>query len=170
MAFSVQLGPGAGRLEMVADFVVNSHGFLNAPMFYVQSPEMPKFGAGDWLVKKGIPDHHLRVIEPHTDHLGNRFYLVFETSLRDKLSGFRYRNAEQLESTATWKMGAGNDLDGILDRARRACGIEYSILAHTDCESLQRWIQTGKEEDRWSTQVWWALGFGGLGLFFFGSN
>jgi len=138
-------------------------------MFYVQ-PVVWSFRAGDWVVEKGVPNHHLRIIEQFTDALGIRFYVVFETSQRDKFSGFRYRNAEQLESTATWKMGAGNELDAIVERARRACGIPYSILARTDCESLQRWIQSGKEEDRWSTQLWFALGLGGLGLLFFGSN
>lgn len=154
---------------MIADFVVNSNGLWNAPMLHVQ-PVVWSFQAGDWVVEKGIPDHHLRIIEQFTDALGIRFYIVFETSLRDKFSGLRYRNAEQLESKAAWKMGAGNDLDAILERARRACGIPYSILARTDCESLQRWIQSGKEEDRWSTQLWLALGLGGLGLLFFGSN
>jgi hypothetical protein len=75
------------------------------------------------VVEKGIPDHHPRIIEQLTDSLGIRFYVVFGTSLRDKFSGFRYRNAEQLESMATWNMGAGNDRDAILELARRACGI-----------------------------------------------
>jgi hypothetical protein len=127
-----------------------------------------KYQAGDWVVEPGLPDHHLRVIEQFFDANGARWYTIFDTSLREQYGDYRWRNAEELERLSNLKARPEpQDLPAILARAASCRGIAWSMLARTDCESIQGWIHSGDESDRWSAQVWLGIG---LGVFALASN
>ena len=114
-------------------------------------------------MKPGFPNHHLRIIHQHVDDDGVRWYRIFDTSLRERYSDYKWRQADELESkSGLEKRPNPGDVEAILRRAAACRYILYSLLARTDCESLQQWIHTGKENDRWSPQFWG--GIGGLGL------
>ena len=120
-----------------------------------------KYQAGDWVVEPGFPDHHLRIIEQHWDREGVRWYVIFDTSLTGQYSDYKWCPANELESQSRFEARPHpNDVPAIRQRTESCRYILYSLLARTDCESLQRWIHTGAEDDRWSPQVW----IGGLGI------
>jgi hypothetical protein len=124
--------------------------------------EQWKYGQADWVVESGFPDHHLRIIRQLFQD-GVRWYLVFNTSLAGRFSDYKWRRASELESKSRLeKRPDANDVEAILKRAASCRYILYSLLARTDCESLQRWIHTGDEGDRWSPQVWKGIGGGVL--------
>ena len=61
-------------------------------------------------------------------------------------------------------------IPAILERAALSRFLSYSLFARTDCESLQRWIHTGNEQDRWSPQVWMGIGGSVLGTLVVAAN
>jgi hypothetical protein len=121
-----------------------------------------KYEAGDWVVEPGLPDHHLRIVQQVLD-ANARWYLIFDTNLfTEGYGNHKWRGADELE----WKSRLGarphpNDVPAVLERTASCRFIKYSILARTDCESLQRWIHSGEERDRWSPQVWIGAGLFG---------
>lgn len=124
------------------------------------------YEAGDWVVEPGLPDHHLRIVRQFWD--GNvRCYLTFDTSLRDVYAEYRVRLADELESKSFLRARPRHDqVPAILERTEFCRGIGWSMLARTDCESIQGWIHSGDEADRWSSQVWIGIGavLGGIVL------
>lgn len=118
-----------------------------------------KYEAGDWVVEPGLPDHHLRIVQPVLD-ANVRWYLIFDTNLFTEGYGhYEWRGADELE----WKSRLEarphpDDVPAVLERTASCRFIKYSIFARTDCESLQRWIHSGEERDRWSPQVWIGAG------------
>jgi hypothetical protein len=110
------------------------------------------------VVEPGFPDHHLRIIQQLHEN-GVRWYLIFDTSLTGRVSDYKWRLADDLESKSRLeKRPDPDDVEAILERTASCRYILYSLLARTDCESLQRWIHTGNEADRWSPQVLIGVG------------
>jgi hypothetical protein len=156
--------------------VVNSYGYyemvpvLNFPVFNFQPEPEPEpefqFQDADWLTEGGLVTHHLRVYERGIEEAtGRRTYTILDTRLQDQFSSFKVRYADDVEANAKlYHRSSPEEIPGIKARMWQANGVAYSILKCTDCESLQRWIQTGRHEDRWSPQVvGWAVA-GGVGL------
>jgi len=137
---------------------MNSHdGLWNAPTFYVRPQIAWRYQAGDWVIEPGIPDHHLRIAEQRLDESGSRQYVVFDAR-PNQLSGYGLRNADELERKSKLNVRPQpHEIPAVMQRTQRACGLKYSVLGHTECESLQRWIQTGDEKDRWSPQLLLAI-------------
>ena len=122
-----------------------------------------KFEIADWVMEPGLPNHHLRIIHRFLDASGVRWYIIHDTHLLD-VSDYRYRQADELEPKSNLYARPHPDhVQAILERAELCRGIEWSALARTDCESIQRWIHTGNEGDRWSPQVWMGIGVAVLG-------
>lgn len=118
------------------------------------------YEAGDWVVELGLPDHHLRIVRQFFDASAVRWYRIFDTSLRGGYGDYGWRQADELESKSRLKARPEPDqVPAILERTERCRFVEWSILARTECESIQGWIHTGNESDRWSSQVWMALPF-----------
>lgn len=114
---------------------------------------------GDWVVEPGLPDHHLRIVQWFVDGNLVRWYRVFDTSSRNVYGDYRWRLADELESKSRLKARPEPDrIPAILERTEQCRFIEWSILARTDCESIQGWIHSGDEQDRWSPQVWIGVG------------
>ena len=117
-----------------------------------------RYRGADWVVEPGFPNHHLRIIRQFYDVKGVRWYQIFDTSLTERYSDYKWRCADELESKSRLEARPHpDDVPAILQRPDFSRYIPYSILARTDCESLQRWIHTGAEDDRWSPQVWKAV-------------
>jgi hypothetical protein len=109
----------------------------------------------------GFPNHHLRTVEQRWIN-STRWYLIFDTRLGSH-GDYRLRPAHELESKSVRIAGASPDqIPGIRQRTEFCRCIGYSFLARTDCESIQRWIQTGNPADRWSPQVVAGAGAGVL--------
>lgn len=114
---------------------------------------------GDWVVEPGIPDHHLRIVQRFVDGNLVRWYRIFDTSPKDVYGDYRWRQADELEAKSRLKARPTPDqIPAILQRTEQCRFIEWSILARTDCESIQGWIHSGDEQDRWSSQVWIGVG------------
>jgi hypothetical protein len=114
-----------------------------------------RYEAADWVVEPGLIDHHLRIVRGFVNHEGVRTYQVFDTSLRVGFSDYSLRLADELESKSRLQSRPPVlQVPFILHRTELCRYIDYSLLARTDCESLQRWIHTGNEQNRWSPQVW----------------
>lgn len=112
-----------------------------------------KYQSGDWVVETGLPDHHLRIIHRFSDANVVRWYIIFDTRLLD-VCEYKYRHADELEPKSVLRARPHPDqVQAILARAEFCRGIGWSMWARTDCESIQRWIHTGNESDRWSPQV-----------------
>ena len=119
--------------------------------------------SGDWVVEPGLPDHHLRIVQQLIDANDVRWYRIFDTSLRDVYGDYRWRQANELEPKSRLKTRPQPDqVPAILERTEFCRGIGWSMLARTDCESIQGWIHSGNENDRWSPQVWIGIGAGVL--------
>jgi hypothetical protein len=125
-------------------------------MFY------PKYRRADWMRQRyGFPKHNLRIacfqIDPNTRRW---LYQVFDTTLSRGLADFVWMDAAELERNYELVMSAYNDYHAnvIIARCCALRGLWYSFSARTDCESLQRLIQTGQEIDRFSPQVQGAIG------------
>jgi hypothetical protein len=124
-----------------------------------------KYESGDWVVEPGLPDHHLRIVQQFLDAQNVRWYGIFDTSLRENYGDYRWRQANELEPKSRLKARPEPDqVPAILERTAFCRGIEWSMLARTDCESIQGWIHSGNENDRWSPQVWMGIGLGVLGV------
>jgi hypothetical protein len=122
-----------------------------------------KYQSGEWVVEPGLPDHHLRIVQQVLDANDVRWYSIFDTSLRDSYGDYRRRQANELEPKSRLKSRPEpEEVPAVLERTAFCRGIEWSVLAQTDCESLQGWIHSGNENDRWSPQVWIAIGAGVL--------
>lgn len=134
------------------------------PMWNPQFQILWSYQEGDWVVEPGLPDHHLRIVQRLVDVNLIRWYQIFDTSLKNVYGDFRWRQADELETKSRLKARPNADqVPAILRRTEQCRFIEWSILARTDCESIQGWIHSGDEQDRWSPQVWISVGFGVLG-------
>lgn len=122
-----------------------------------------KYEVGDWVVEPGLPDHHLRIVQQFVDGNLACWYGIFDTSLKNMYGDYRWRQANELEPKSRLKARPQPDqVPAILERTEFCRGIEWSMLARTDCESIQGWIHSGNEQDRWSPQVWIGIGAGAL--------
>ena len=125
-----------------------------------------KYQTGDWVMEPGLPNHHLRIIDVLVDDNSVRFYLIFDTTMRDGFSDFRWRQADELEFKSKLEARPHADqVPAIVQRVLLCRYVGYSLWSRTDCESLQRWIHTGMEQVRWSPQVWTAIGTAIVGSF-----
>jgi len=117
-----------------------------------------KYQSADWVRQYGLPQHHLRIISLYVDVNGQRWYWIFDTTLNRKYADYRWIGASELEAGSELVLPADNDMHAwyILQRCERLRCVKYSIPQKLDCESLQRFIQTGREDDRWSPQVVWT--------------
>src|SRR5260370_11252833 len=105
-----------------------------------------KYQSGDWVVEPGLPDHHLRIVQEVLDANNVRWYSIFDTSLGDGYAEYRWRQANELESKSRLKARPEPDeVAAILERTAFCRGIGWSLLARTDCESIQGWIHSGSE-------------------------
>jgi len=130
-----------------------------------------KYESGDWVEEPGLPDHHLRIVQQVLDANNVRWYSIFDTSFGDGYAEYRWRPANELESKSRLKARPEPDeVPAVLERTAFCRGIGWSLLARTDCESIQGWIQSGSENDRWSPQVWMGIGLGVLGAFAWASG
>lgn len=128
-----------------------------------------RYRVGDWVVEPGLITHHLRIIECIVDENSLGWYRIFDTTLQDGRGDYKLRDADELETKSSlYRRPNPNDISAILQRASKCQYIDYSIFDRTDCESIQAWIHTGEENDRWSSQVWVGVGaaVGGLVLAF----
>jgi hypothetical protein len=136
-------------------------------MLFTGGPHF-KYQAGDWVRQNGIPQHHLRIVSciPGVEDI--HYYEVFDTTLECGYADYSVRQADLLEANSELVERAENDqhVALILARCKLLRHIKYSVPQRLDCESLQRLIQTGKEEDRWSPQVVAALGVGLASILF----
>jgi hypothetical protein len=133
--------------------------------------ELPRFKYrdGDWVKERGFPEHHLRIMYFFESDDGRRLYMTYDTTLKRGYSDYELRDANQLEANSDLVQHADNDmhLQYILARCQASQHIKYSIPGRTDCESLQRFIQTGDEADRWCPQLWKYIAIAAVGAFFF---
>ena len=124
--------------------------------------ELPYFEYrnGDWVKELGVPEHHLRVINSFIDN-GYRWYQTYDTTLERRYSEYQLRSADELEanSVLVQRAESPDHLIAILARCEATRHMSYSVPAKWDCHSLQRYIQTGREEDRWCPQVWTGIAF-----------
>jgi len=124
-----------------------------------------KYEVGDWVVEPGLPNHHLRVVR-HFVNLGPldfrpvRWYGIFDTNLLERGGGdYSWRLADELEHTSFLNARpAPGQVPEILKRTEQCRHLPWSIMNRTDCESIQRWIHSGDENDRWSPQVLLGVG------------
>jgi hypothetical protein len=119
-----------------------------------------KYSAADWVKENGFPHHHLRIIARHVDNHGQRWYTIFDTTLKRGHADYDWRWADVLEANSELVKSAENvdHARAILQRCAKLRYWAYSVLQRTDCESLQGYIQTAKEEDRWCPQLWKTIG------------
>jgi len=119
-----------------------------------------KFQVGDWVKENGLPQHHLRVTSVGFDmNAGLPIYQVFDTTLRRGHADYEWRWAHPFEANSILVQRANGPLhvQQILGRCQNFCCLKYSIPQRQDCESIQRFIHTGREADRWSPQVWTGI-------------
>jgi hypothetical protein len=118
-----------------------------------------KYGDGAWVKERGFPEHHLRIIFAFFDDEGERWYQVFDTTLKRGYADYEWRRADQLEANSDLVANAQDNQHLWFIGARCAAvqHVKYSLPARTDCESLQRFVQTGQEADRWCPQLWKML-------------
>src|SRR5437667_39036 len=115
---------------------------------------------GDWVKKFGLPQHHLRITDRLVDEGdGQRWYKIFDTTLNRGHADYEWVLADQLEASSVLVAHAVNSVhvQQILWRCQNFCCLPYSIRQRQDCESVQRFIHTGRENDRWSPQVWTGI-------------
>jgi hypothetical protein len=119
-----------------------------------------KYETADWVKQYGFPQHHLRIISRHVDVDGKRWYWRFDTTLSRSHADYSWIAADELEANSELVMRAQHGIHAweILQRCEKLCCLKYSIPQRQDCESLQRFIQFGNENDRFSTQVWNVIG------------
>ena len=132
-----------------------------------------KYQVADWVKQYGLPQHHLRIVLTHVDANFQRWYRIFDTTLGRTQADYGWILADVLESNSALVERAKSQAHAleILGRCQANCCLKYSIPRRQDCESLQRFIQTGREDDRWSPQVWTGIAAAVIvGLFFFGGN
>lgn len=128
-------------------------------MMFTQRPYF-KYWEGDWVKESGIPEHHLRILYAFFDDGGNRWYQTYDTTLEQRYSDYRFRWADELEAKSVLVERAENHdhLQAIFARCEATRLTPYSVPARWGCHSLQRYLQTGREEDRWCPQVWTGIG------------
>jgi hypothetical protein len=132
-----------------------------------------KFQVADWVKKLGVPQHHLRITQVLVDDNGQRWYEIFDTTLQRGRADYEWVLADQLEEFSVLVARAESIAHAteILERCKPLYGLQYAIPGRQDCESIQRFIHTGREADRWSPQVWTGIAAAVvLGFFFFGNN
>jgi len=122
-------------------------------------PQEPprRFKNADWVKCPtwfGAVEHHMRIVDYRS--YDEREYLIFHTTPAVGYAHYEWISADKLERTAIWVNGAVDAAHAplILQRTFNSWGLKYSVQNRQDCESLQRWIQTGDENYRWSPQFW----------------
>jgi hypothetical protein len=126
-------------------------------------PNQPKwsFEVGDWITSSswmGLIDHHMRVTQRLVDSNSVRWYQVFDTTVTRGYADYEWVLADKLESESRLVIRPYPEyIPAILHRAAHCQHLVYSVPARMDCESVQRWIQTGLEQFRWSGQVWTGI-------------
>lgn len=118
-----------------------------------------EYRVGDWVKKKSVPNHHLLIVEAGPDMCGHPSYQIFDTKVDRGHADFDCVLADELEANSELVLHADSPehVRAILQRCQELCCRDYSILKRQDCESLQRYIHTGQEADRWSPQVVGAI-------------
>jgi hypothetical protein len=128
--------------------------------FNFSAPHEPnwKFLIGDWIMSPawaGLIDHHMRVTNRLVDVNDQSWYQIFDTTLERGHADYEWVPAADLEKTSRIVQRPDQlSVPVILGRSPQCRGLKYSVPERLDCESLQRWIHTGKEEYRWCPQVW----------------
>lgn len=119
-----------------------------------------KYLNADWVKENGFPQHNLRIISRNVDEHGQRWYTIFDTTLKREYADYDWRWADVLEANSELVKSAESvdHARAILQRCADLRYMRYSIPRRQDCESLQRYIQTAREEDRWCPQLWKAIG------------
>ena len=124
-----------------------------------------KYAVADWVKEYGLPQHHLRIIDHRVVHDGFqlvRQYLIFDTTLRRGHADYEWVAADRLEANSELVEHTDDlvKMHEILTMCQRCRYVRYSILKRLDCESLQRYIQTLDEAQRYSQQVrgWATVG------------
>jgi len=139
---------------------------------YAPVAQQRRYEPWDWVMLFGFPNHHLRIVEQRWNG-SVRWYLIFDTRLGSH-GDYSWRRADELDpehKSVLIARATPDQIPGIRYRTERCHLVGYSFLARTDCESIQRWIQTGNEGDRWSPQVVAGAGAGLLALaLIFGSS
>ena len=131
------------------------------------------FRIADWAQSIGVSylfliNHHLRITARWMDEDGVRWYQIFDTTAKRGHADHQTVSAAEIEKHCRLvKRPPAYAIPGILARVPRCRYLPYSIYNRQDCESIQRWIETGEEKYRFSPQVWTAvalvafsLGFG----------
>src|SRR5258706_236255 len=110
-----------------------------------------RYQPADWVRRYGIPQHHLRIVAC-VNSQGQRWYQIFDTTLTRSHANYEWILADVLEANSELVKRADNPVHAwqILQRCQANCCLKYSIPQRQDCESLQRFLHTGREEDRWS--------------------
>jgi hypothetical protein len=119
-----------------------------------------RFQVGDWVKEIGLPQHHLRVTALDLDmNTGLPIYQIFDTTLRRGHADYEWRWAHEFEANSmlVQRADSSRHVQQILERCQNFYCLKYSIPQRQDCESIQRFIHTGREEDRWSPQVWTGI-------------
>ncbi len=136
-----------------------------------------KYAVADWVRDRGMPQHHLRIIDRKVETDGFcifRWYYIFDTTLSRGYADYSWVRADALESNSDL-VERTHDLvkiHDILTMCQRCQYVRYSILQRLDCESLQRYIQTFDESQRYSPQVrgWATVGALIALVWFFGGD
>jgi len=123
-------------------------------LLYTPVVQQWRYHPWDWVMLFGFPHHHLRIVEQRWINSA-RWYLMFDTRLGSH-GDYRLRRADELDpehKSVLIARATPDQIPCIRYRTESCHLLGYSFLARTDCESIQRWIQTGNPADRWSPQV-----------------
>jgi hypothetical protein len=100
-------------------------------------------------------NHHLRITARWTDENGKRWYQIFDTTAKRGHGDYEIISAAELEKHCRlFRRPSEAAIPGIVARVPFCRYVPYSIKNRQDCESIQRWIETGEEKYRFSPQVW----------------
>jgi hypothetical protein len=118
------------------------------------------FEIADWAESTGVSylfliNHHLRITARWRDADGVRWYQIFDTTAKRGHGDYESVLATEIESHCRRvRRPPAHAISGILARTAQCRYVPYSIKDRQDCESIQRWIETGLEKYRFSPQVW----------------
>lgn len=121
------------------------------------------FRIADWAQSTGVSylfliNHHLRITARWMDEYGVRWYQIFDTTAKRGHADYEWVLATEIEKYCRLvKRPPAHAIPGILARTAQCRYVPYSIYNRQDCESIQRWIDTGEEKYRFSPQVWTAV-------------
>jgi hypothetical protein len=118
------------------------------------------FEIADWIKSTSasclfLIDHHMRITARWKCEDGVRWYQIFDTTLERGFADYKWVLAAELEKHCQrFRRPPAYAIPGILARVPYCQNVPYSVKDCQDCESIQRWIETGQEKYRFSTQVW----------------